>query len=295
VHVRVHTASPPLAAKPTPPAVTPRKPLTATPAAPPPKPQPAPPAAPPAAPVQQRVPAPSHEASPLLVCFLACHVSTMARVEKLRWMLDSVLAQQGGPLPTLHVSWSAASVEVASAVRAVRDATLHAYSAHRGTLKMTEQPERKSQFEHLRELCRSVSASEGRPAWVYFTDDDDVWSESRHALFLSACRAADAPTCVLTCTRKARPAMDGYDSQAMAEELCTTTRDAADVRERIAEGEVGLTHLTDFFDPSKSSFDMVRARQRALSPLSLARSLSPRPRKAEQPRVSCRRVRATER
>ena len=45
-----------------------------------------------------------------------------------------------------------------------------------------EQPTPHSQFEHYRALTWYARAS-NPPQWVMFSDDDDVWSETRGSLY----------------------------------------------------------------------------------------------------------------
>ena len=79
----------------------------------------------------------------------------------------------------MYVSWSAAA-DVEHVVRETLE------RVRWPALQHVHQPKKLTQFEHLRELVRA--AQEHAPEWVYFTDDDDLWSEQRHALFARFCR-----------------------------------------------------------------------------------------------------------
>jgi len=121
--------------------------------------------------------------------------------------------------------------------------TRHAWSG----LHTLEQPVKKTQFEHLRDLASTVCRMSIQPDWVYFTDDDDLWSERRHSLYLQACRDAAAGTTAILCTRKARP--------SSAVEPTPLLSDAAGVRAALAAGQARLTNLASF-DLSTESFNM---------------------------------------
>ena len=176
------------------------------------------------------------------MCFLASHTNTAARAEQFGWLLDSVRSQQPRP-PRLYVSWSASPAAEPSVRRVLERSRWPG-------LHLVEQSAKLTQFEHLRELVRKLQAgatSAPLPAWVYFTDDDDVWSERRHELFASHCRRADARTSALVCSRKARPASKhGHTSEL---------RDAAAVRAALAAGEARLTDL-HALDLANESFNM---------------------------------------
>ena len=171
-----------------------------------------------------------------LVCFLASHTTSAARAEQLGWLLDSVAAQQPHP-PPMYVSWSAAA-DVEHVVRETLE------RVRWPALQHVHQPKKLTQFEHLRELVRA--AQEHAPEWVYFTDDDDLWSEQRHALFARFCRDADTRTTAVVCTRKARPV-------AVVTSSCI--RRSADVRAALASGEARLTDL-HALDLNVESFNM---------------------------------------
>lgn len=175
----------------------------------------------------------------------------MERAEQLKWTLDSIAAQHGTPLTALHMSWSSASASIAEVVRqALADVALPLVVA-------IEQPERRSQFEHLRELARrAATTNDAPPAWVFFSDDDDIWSETRHTLFMCACADAAACTRALVCTRKTRPAAAGISGDTHEALPAPLARDAPTVRALLKSGELRFTDLKDFDDARVSSFDM---------------------------------------
>ena len=176
-----------------------------------------------------------------LVCFLASHISSDSRAEQLGWMLASAAAQQGGP-PVLHMSWSASS----AVQHAVRHELARVPPNLQAAMVVTEQPaRRRSQFEHLRALVQQADAG-AAPEWVYFTDDDDLWSPHRGALFLGACRQASPTTRAVVCTRKTRPARPSAP---------ILVPDVAGVRNLLASGDARYTSLDDF-DVTVESFNM---------------------------------------
>ena len=66
--------------------------------------------------------------------------------------------------------------------------------------------------------------AERPPAWVMFSDDDDLWSERRVATYASECAAAAPTTQALLCRRKTMV----YGKRAV------DPRDASDVRALLA-------------------------------------------------------------
>ena len=198
---------------------------------------------------------------PALVCFLASHTSTARRAEVLALTLASARTQSPHPIP-LHVSWSASPEAEASVRRVLAEA------ARQQPLEHVAQPRAMSQFEHLRELVRRAEATGAPPEWVCFTDDDDLWSERRGALFADQCARAPASRSVVVCTRKARPS---------STEAVPQLPDAPAVRSLIASGGGRLTDLS-VHDVSVESFHMDEYFDYAAR-LALA-SPSPRPRLA---------------
>ena len=143
--------------------------------------------------------APCQGPASTLVCFLASHIASAARAEQFEWLLRSIASQLPTP-PTMCISWSAASLaleaRIYSSMTAMKWPGLH----------FIKQQQRLSQFEHMRELVRFVQAGFGEPPlWIYFSDDDDIWSERRHVLYTDQCCKADNDTSIIVCTRKARP------------------------------------------------------------------------------------------
>ena len=140
----------------------------------------------------------------------------------------------------LRVSWSANGAAAEARVRDVLGA------AGIAGLEASFRPGRFSQFEHLRALVREAEGAETPPAWVFFSDDDDIWSERRHEQFVRACADAAAATSVLCSTRKARPARAGAPPPVAT---------AAEARAALATGALGLTDLRRH-DVTVESFHM---------------------------------------
>ena len=131
-----------------------------------------------------------------LSCFIASHISTVTRVEELARTFRSILAQEPRP-PSVAISWSA-EAEVAPLVRRVLD---HA-SASGLHLEQLHSATRQSQFDHLRRLT-ALFASRPPSRWVFFSDDDDIWSERRYSIYLEKCMDVSAPCRAVLCRRKA--------------------------------------------------------------------------------------------
>ena len=118
-----------------------------------------------------------------IIGMVASHIDTVERLISFRRCLRSV-KQQRQPLSRLHVSCSGLKHEEAADVMAEETSGMEVSFVH------CEQ--RRSQFEHLRELfaaqCDSLSS-----AFILFGDDDDIWSPDRVAVYshLLAARVPD--------------------------------------------------------------------------------------------------------
>ena len=137
---------------------------------------------------------------PLLVCFLASHVDGEGRKAALSRLLDSIDAQLDRRCePALHVSWHATDPRLRPEIAAM-------LSGRRPWLRrQLAQQTSHSQFEHLAALVADCRTRSEAPAWVCFTDDDDLWSPQRFALLEEQCSGAAPRTRALICRRKARP------------------------------------------------------------------------------------------
>ena len=116
-----------------------------------------------------------------IACFLASHVSSEDRANDLERVLRSISAQLGTP-PPLSVSWSCEPA-LAPRVRSIL-----ATAAAGVSLRQLEQPHKTSQFEHYRALAALHAPAP--PVWVMFTDDDDIWSERRTAIYERQCHTS---------------------------------------------------------------------------------------------------------
>lgn len=172
-----------------------------------------------------------------IVCFMACHAATAARVADLARALGSLWSQRLRP-PRVLLSWSA-TAEAASGVREL----LRRFAAEARPLEAFEQQRRLSQFEHFEQLTKRAVALRANPVrWVAFANDDDINSERRFSLLAAQCRRADEdeacgeqpPVKVLQCRRKARPKyVLGADRQPP---------DAAAVRALLQSDDAQLMH-----------------------------------------------------
>ena len=122
---------------------------------------------------------------------MASHVRTAARLDDLRRLLKSIEAQQPEP-PRVFLSWSCGDEALRDRVRML----VEQYS----WMSAIEQPTPHSQFEHYRAL--TAMHAPNPPQWVMFSDDDDVWSETRAALYRERVRAAAPLHRALLCRRK---------------------------------------------------------------------------------------------
>lgn len=131
-----------------------------------------------------------------LVCFIASHVATEARARALTRTLQSISKQSTSI--AVAISWSAEPPLAARVCEALEKA---AFGLH--IQAFVQSAERLSQFEHLRRLAEAHAVQP--PAWVLFSDDDDLWSEGRAAFYARACSDASFVVRSVLCRRKAMP------------------------------------------------------------------------------------------
>ena len=194
----------------------------------------------------QRAEAPS-VGDETLCCFMASHTTSLEGVAKLRVTLCSIAKQLPAP-PAVFLSWSSTQVpEVLAAARRLLMSKEWPF-----LFVLTQQAARLSQFEHMRALAIHVASQSDRQfRWIFFSDDDDLWSEQRYALFAGAC-ASHPESLAIVCTRKARPSgrPDSVESSQAA-----AARDASDVRSLLATRTVRLTDL-NALDIESESFNL---------------------------------------
>ena len=130
---------------------------------------------------------------------------------------------------SIHISWSAANAELRAQAREMLQIWpwLHAI----------EQDAPHSQFEHMRHLTLAALASSSPPAWLIFSDDDDLWSPRRAELFLSECSNAPTNLRAVLCRRKARPGPTAGKVQLQPSGLAPS-RASADVCDPAAAHDV---------------------------------------------------------
>lgn len=166
-----------------------------------------------------------------LVCFIACHCSTRDRLKEFSKTICSIASQTVNP--TVHISWSAASPELAQK-------TGHLLTNAADTLPMVsfsiiEQSAPHTQFCHFRALLKAAKQLDSPPEWIYFADDDDLWAEQRHANYYQQCNAASPATDVILCNRKARTMI----------ELERRPKNAEDVRDLLRKKVARLTNSAE--------------------------------------------------
>lgn len=175
-------------------------------------------------------------ADDLVCCFLASHIGDHARASAFERLLASVDSQMP-QCASLWLSWHAPFGANHEAVRR----ELERHKGQHWLRLVLEQPRPCSQFEHLAALVAAASSGGQKPRWVYFSDDDDLWSPARAHIFRTECSKADAQgsASVLVSRRKARPceaATQGFAAPV------DEPADAMGVRALIA---AGLAQLTD--------------------------------------------------
>ena len=182
---------------------------------------------------------------PLIYCFIASHISSRDRLDQLARTLQSILAQSPAP-PLVAISWSA-TAELAASVREV----LSRSEASGLPLQQLEQREPHSQFEHLRALTELHAVRP--PSWILFSDDDDLWSERRHALYARECERAPFAVRTVLCRRKMCPRygvrgampVDAREARAMMRGGFARYTDA-DLRDGLHEDEHNMAEYFDF-------------------------------------------------
>lgn len=121
---------------------------------------------------------------------LASHIGSRKRLAYLRLCLESISQQEDAP-ECLVVSWYAddsLAAEVAALFKTLK--------LPRVRLRVLRQPQRLSQYGHLREALAAFELEAPRGAagaaasWLLFSDDDDIWHPKRVQFARLAC--ADA-------------------------------------------------------------------------------------------------------
>lgn len=139
----------------------------------------------------------------LMVGLMAVHISTEARLRRLRHVLCSV-GRQDVPQSVAEflfsVSWSASTPELETMVYDV----IADFKARRRSgieVVATRQSERHSQFQHLKAALAAAEENlrlslqppqkeqAWESAWVIFGDDDDIWHRQRVAEYVHAIRS----------------------------------------------------------------------------------------------------------
>ena len=118
------------------------------------------------------------------------NVSTRSR------LLNSVGKASDGGSALLAISWSCEDERLASAARSTLSAAastiaIQSYEAPKNCRNCTT-----ADFKGARTAPQ-------QPEFIMFSDDDDVWSEQRHALYVH--EASKAPANVQTSSAAARP------------------------------------------------------------------------------------------
>lgn len=117
-----------------------------------------------------------------LVCFLASHVSSRERLDRLVDTLASIARQEPYGPPEVFMSWSASTQALREGARAV----LEGFRGQIPGLHALEQDAQLSQFLHHASSLRKAGTDFRADGWVLFSDDDDLWHPRRYFEFLYA-------------------------------------------------------------------------------------------------------------
>lgn len=141
-------------------------------------------------------PVPREPGVPGLCCFVASHVSSQGRLQRLANMLVSVVQQAPAGPCWIFVSWSATSSMLQERVRSL----MKGAAKHIPALRAIEQRQPRSQFLHLRACASAAMSMEDLPsdAWVMFSDDDDLWHPHRCSEYRGAISEIHADAAVVT-------------------------------------------------------------------------------------------------
>ena len=182
-----------------------------------------------------------------LWCFVASHVDSPVRVAAMARLFASI-GRQMPHAPPVCVSWHATADAGREGARRVLDEAPWLRCS-------VEHAAPRTQFEHLAALV--ARCSDAPPAWVIFSDDDDLWAPTRSRLFAAECRRIDArrgggDRPVVLCRRKARPHLNATNGTAPRVE---EPSDASDVRALLRAGLAALTD-TERVERCRASSDV---------------------------------------
>jgi hypothetical protein len=126
----------------------------------------------------------------VLAVLLASHVSSKKRLRYLSFLLNSI-AEQVEQVEGLYVSWYAIDEALACATQELLSRTVLPLR-----VRTMRQARRLSQYQHFRKALTAFERDRGGnspvPAWLLFTDDDDLWHPQRVRLTRCACSAVTA-------------------------------------------------------------------------------------------------------
>ena len=126
----------------------------------------------------------------VLAVLLASHVSSKKRLRYLSFLLNSI-AEQVEQVEGLYVSWYAIDEALACATQELLSRTVLPLR-----VRTMRQARRLSQYQHFRKALTAFERDRGGnstvPAWLLFTDDDDLWHPQRVRLTRRACSAVTA-------------------------------------------------------------------------------------------------------
>ena len=165
----------------------------------------------------------------VLAVLLASHVNSKKRLRYLSFLLNSIAEQVLDMPEGLYVSWYATDEALACATQ---DLLSRAVLPLR--VRTMRQARRLTQYQHFRKALTAFERDHGGnspvPAWLLFTDDDDLWHPQRVHLTRRACSAARSEVCAISFGVYAYP----------LDEAAQEAKGPADVDRLIASRQAGL-------------------------------------------------------
>ena len=127
----------------------------------------------------------------VLAVLLASHVNSKKRLRYLSFLLNSIAEQVLDMPEGLYVSWYATDEALACATQELLSRAVLPLR-----VRTMRQARRLTQYQHFRKALTAFERDHGGnspvPAWLLFTDDDDLWHPQRVHLTRRACSAVTA-------------------------------------------------------------------------------------------------------
>lgn len=111
-----------------------------------------------------------------LIGLCSSHVNNLSKLEKLQNMLNSWASQVYNTKLILSISYDKElTVETLEKLKNIQQ-------EFGDNIIISTTEEKQTQFEHYKNICDKYT-HEFKDYWVYFTDDDDIWSKNRTFIF----------------------------------------------------------------------------------------------------------------